>query len=177
MVRGLWGVLLGLALMSDALAASVYKCTDADGKVVYTDKKCAAETAPQRIWDNKLGSTAYPVMFSGATPDEARAVNSGQASASTDVAETPVESRRDGGGYLCRTGRKSWVQDTPCPSMINEERTTVFTHRDGTSSSMTTDGASHVHQEQLSHDGLCNNLDAAASTYERNRMAKENGCR
>lgn len=64
--------LLLFAAAAGAPAANVYKCKDDKGNIVYTDKKCDPDAKPQRIWDSHLGDVAYPAMFSGATPDEAR---------------------------------------------------------------------------------------------------------
>lgn len=36
-------------------AANVYKCKDDKGGIVFTDKKCEYDAAPQRIWDSQLG--------------------------------------------------------------------------------------------------------------------------
>lgn len=171
-----WGCIaltLSLACPAAAIAASVYKCKDAEGRTVFTDKKCEYEATPQKIWDSNLSSQQYPPMFSGATPEEAQAADRlVQGTQQDQTIRTPQP-----GGYLCSAGSKTWVQTSSCPSVIGVPRTTTIRHGDGSYSQITRDSPTHVHQDELSRDALCANLGAALSAYERNRIATERGCR
>jgi len=175
MNRGIFAA-IGILVATTTFAAPIYKCKDDKGNVVFTDKKCDSDAKPKRVWDNHLGDVVYPATFSGATPDEVQAGMNLRAGIDSSQAQA-VDNNADGkGGFLCSTGRNEWVQDTPCPAMLDEDHTTYIQHSDGTGSSITSDRATHVHQTQLSHDALCRNLSATTNTFERNRIARSAGC-
>lgn len=171
-------ILLALLLPSVSFGAA-YKCKDASGHITFTDKKCEFDSAPQKVWDSDLGSTQYPPMFSGSTSAEARAADAvrGTDARGGQSRGAAMVDAGASGGYQCSTGTQSWVQDTPCPAQTTERRSSTVRHSDGTWTSIDTDHAAHVDQRVLSHDALCNSLDQASSTYERNKIKSRAGCK
>jgi hypothetical protein len=149
-----------------ALAGQPYKCVGADGKITFTDQKCSADAAPQRIWDSHLGQP----------PQEAeQATGPGQPQA---MQQNGTAQQTEGrGGYACSTAKHSWVQLSPCPHTLEEEHTTRISHSDGTSTTIESENPRLVHQDVLGHDAFCpQTLSADISSYDKNRMRDTANC-
>ena len=127
-----------------------------------------------KIWDSNLGGTEYPVTFSGADPSETRSA----APAQQDDVPQAVQQSHGPGGYQCSSGNSTWVQTAPCPHTMEIPHTTTIRHSDGTWTTVDSDRPTHVHQQRLSHDALCNSLhgDAGVSSYDKNRMQSDANC-
>jgi hypothetical protein len=170
-------VLGWLALAAPANAAQVYKCRGADGSFVYQQNPCAdgaTEVKTIEVQPDPVGAAPPPAAPSPPP---------------TDASGQPARTA----GIRCSDGKRQWVQTTPCPASVDEEKSEtemVFAPHLNTWLPVTSKKTTKVKidQERLTREQMCAELEksigtdrdsdgsSVGSTYERNRLRQEYGC-
>jgi hypothetical protein len=178
-----------LVFASPVLAGNIYVCRGAHGVKTYQNSPCATLAAELKhsAYDDSLSRPGTPVEPSAQSVRQREVYQephvNDASSGRTIAAAAPT-------GYQCTAGRRSWIQNAPCPATyMDSESVDVTGH--------TVDGQflqgsgwmpveKPVQQKSMDSDAFCEKVRAGArigqeggsstsQSYERNKI-KRNQC-